>query len=62
VAIRFTDDGSKVRVSKKTGTIIPKPEILKERHTPRKTETGPFDTAPEDALERTVQDWEINRL
>ncbi|GLE02182.1 hypothetical protein PINS_up011020 [Pythium insidiosum] len=62
VAIRFTDDGDKVRVSKKTGTIIPKPEILKERHTPRRTETGPFDTAPEDVLESTVQEWEIKRL
>lgn len=37
VAIRFTDDGEKVRVSKKTGTIIPKPEVLKERHNPRRT-------------------------
>jgi large subunit ribosomal protein L24 len=62
VAIRFTDEGEKVRVSKKTGTIIPKPEILKERHNPRRTETGVFDTAPEDVLERTVEDWEITRL
>lgn len=62
VAIRFTDEGEKVRVSKKTGTIIPKPEILKERHNPRRTETGVFDTAPEDVLERTVQDWEVTRL
>lgn len=87
VAIRFTDDGEKVRVSKKTGTIIPKPEVLKERHNPRRTgnqalvfapmtelvyerltlcllltETGVFDTKPEDVLERTVEDWEVTRL
>lgn len=62
MAIRFTDDGEKVRVSKKTGTIIPKPEALKERHNPRRTETGVFDTAPEDVLERTVEDWEVTRL
>jgi hypothetical protein len=24
-------------------------------------ETGPFDTAPEDVLERTVEDWEVTR-
>lgn len=37
IAIRYTDEGEKVRVSKKTGTIIPKPAILKERHNPRRT-------------------------
>ena len=104
VAIRFTEEGEKVRVSKKTGTIIPKPAVLKERHNPRRTgacarwtvlcvvevcgalsltcglfcacrqhchrvsllfsmlETGPFDTAPEDVLDRTVEDWEVVRL
>jgi len=35
VGIRFSEEGEKLRVSKKTGTIIPKPEILKERHQPR---------------------------
>ncbi|DBA01766.1 TPA: hypothetical protein N0F65_010176 [Lagenidium giganteum] len=62
VAIRYLDNGEKVRVSKKSGTIIPKPEALKERQTPRRTETGIFDTAPEDVLERTVPEWEITRL
>ncbi|CAI5706823.1 hypothetical protein KXD40_006100 [Peronospora effusa] len=62
IAIRFTDEGEKVRVSKKTGTIIPKPAVLKERHNPRRTETGPFDTTPEDVLERTVETWEVTRL
>ncbi|RLN53377.1 hypothetical protein BBJ29_006289 [Phytophthora kernoviae] len=62
VAIRFTEEGEKVRVSKKTGTLIAKPAILKERHNPRRTETGPFDTTPEDVLERTVEDWEITRV
>ncbi|KAI9918034.1 hypothetical protein PsorP6_013126 [Peronosclerospora sorghi] len=62
IAIRFTEEGEKVRVSKKTGTLIPKPAILKERHNPRRTETGPLDTAPEDVLERTVEDWEVTRL
>ncbi|KAJ8544487.1 hypothetical protein ON010_g11781 [Phytophthora cinnamomi] len=44
IAIRFTDEGEKVRVSKKTGTIIPKPAILKERHNPRRT--GPLQLLP----------------
>ncbi|KAG9405557.1 Plastid ribosomal protein L24 [Aphanomyces cochlioides] len=62
IGIRFSEEGERLRISKKTGTIIPKPEVLKERHTPRRTETGPLDTAPEDVLERTVSDEEITRL
>ncbi|OQR90964.1 39S ribosomal protein L24, mitochondrial [Achlya hypogyna] len=62
IAVRFSEEGERLRVSKKTGTIIAKPEVLKERHTPRRTETGPLDTAPEDVLERTVSDAEVTRL
>ncbi|CCI46009.1 hypothetical protein ABG067_001533 [Albugo candida] len=62
IAIRFTEDGDKLRVSKKTGTIISKPEKLKERKVPRGAETGPFDTPPQDALERTVEDWEVVKV
>jgi hypothetical protein len=76
IAIRFTEDGERLRVSKKTGAIIPKPEVLKERQTPRRTgkylrvisfllfvpETGPLDTAPEDVLERSVDEAEVMRI
>ncbi|ETV96654.1 ribosomal protein L24 [Aphanomyces invadans] len=62
IGIRFAEDGERLRISKKTGTVIPKPDVLKERQAPRRTETGPLDTAPEDVLERTVEDWEVKRL
>ncbi|KAF0775400.1 hypothetical protein AaE_000901 [Aphanomyces astaci] len=62
IGIRFGEDGERLRISKKSGTIIPKPDVLKERQSPRRTETGPLDTAPEDVLERTVDDSEITRL
>lgn len=40
IGIRYLDDGSKVRVSRgmgASGSIIPRPEILKIRTTPRPT-------------------------
>lgn len=48
--LRELEDGTRVRVSKgkhATGSIIPRPEILKARRTPRKTEAGPKDTRAE---------------
>ena len=38
---KILDDGSKVRIAKKSGAVIPKPDILKERsRTVRQTVTG----------------------
>lgn len=56
VTHRFLEDGTKVRVSiggAASGSIIPRPEILKERRKPRPTEAGPKDTPKEVVLERT---------
>ena len=50
VARRFLDDGTRVRVAVRSGAIIETPEILKERHRPRKdAAAGPLDTL-EDAV------------
>ncbi|GMH02407.1 hypothetical protein Nepgr_004246 [Nepenthes gracilis] len=54
--IRYLEDGTKVRVSRGQGTsgsIIPRPEILKLRTTPRPTVAGPKDTSMDLVLEKT---------
>ncbi|KAJ4830462.1 hypothetical protein Tsubulata_025386 [Turnera subulata] len=56
VGIRYLEDGTKVRVSRGQGateTIIPRPEILKIRTTPRPTVAGPKDTPVDLVLEKT---------
>ncbi|KMZ71117.1 50S ribosomal protein L24 [Zostera marina] len=56
VGIRYMEDGTKVRVSRGngiSGNIIPRPEILKIRKTPRPTTVGPRDTPMDIVLERT---------
>ncbi|EEF29408.1 mitochondrial ribosomal protein L24, putative [Ricinus communis] len=56
VGYRYLEDGTKVRVSRgigASGSIIPRPEILKIRTTPRPTEAGPKDTPIDLVLERT---------
>ncbi|CAI5522809.1 unnamed protein product [Closterium sp. Naga37s-1] len=52
VAIRYTEEGAKVRVAagrSASGAVIPRPEILKNRRTPLPTEAGPRDTSAEAA-------------
>jgi large subunit ribosomal protein L24 len=58
ISRRFLEDGSKVRVSKKSGQIIPKPDPLLSR-VPRNIIAGPYDTAPEDVFEVTFDDYEL---
>ncbi|KAI4304161.1 hypothetical protein MLD38_039711 [Melastoma candidum] len=56
IGIRYLEDGTKVRVSRgqgASGSIIPRPEILKIRTTPRPTVAGPKDTPMEHVMERT---------
>ncbi|XP_043690828.1 50S ribosomal protein L24-like [Telopea speciosissima] len=56
VGIRYLEDGTKVRVSRgqgASGAIIPRPEILKIRTTPRPTIAGPKDTPMELVVEKT---------
>ncbi|KAJ0625573.1 putative ribosomal protein L24 [Helianthus annuus] len=55
VGIRYQEDGTKVRVARgigASGSIIPRPEILKIRATPRPT-IGPKDTPIELVHEKT---------
>jgi len=42
--MRYTEDGKKVRVSKASGTLIPKPETATMRTSMRPAEPGPADT------------------
>lgn len=56
IGYRYLEDGSKVRVSRgmeASGSIIPRPEILKVRRKPRPTEDGPKDTPLDLVLEKT---------
>ncbi|KAL3596621.1 hypothetical protein D5086_008258 [Populus alba] len=56
VGIRYLEDGTKVRVSRgegSSGSIIPRPEILKIRATPRPTVAGPKDTPMDLVLKKT---------
>lgn len=57
ISRRFLEDGSKVRVSKKSGQIIPKPNPLANRKA-RSTLAGPKDTTPADVFEVTFTDYE----
>lgn len=44
---RYLEDGSKVRVTRGTlasGSVIPRPEVLKQRRKPRPVDAGPSDT------------------
>jgi len=52
IAIRFLEDGKRVRVAKKTGTVIPRPAVLTAKRRVNVTDT-PKDTAPADVLEVT---------
>ncbi|WVY91548.1 hypothetical protein V8G54_037062 [Vigna mungo] len=56
VGVKYLEDGTKVRVSRGIGaseSIIPRPEILKIRTTPRPTVLGPKDTPMDLVLEKT---------
>ncbi|KAA8550839.1 hypothetical protein F0562_002523 [Nyssa sinensis] len=56
VGIKYLEDGTKVRVSRGLGalaSIIPRPDILKIRTTPRPTTVGPKDTPMDLVLEKT---------
>ena len=53
----FLEDGTKVRVSKKTGSVIPKPDRsdLKYINRTKNKEQGDLDTLPEDVIEKTYK-------
>ena len=57
IKIGYLEDGSKVRVSKKTGAIIQKPDRsdLKYINRTKDKESGDLDTLPADVLEKTYK-------
>ncbi|XP_013864700.1 large ribosomal subunit protein uL24m [Austrofundulus limnaeus] len=51
---KFTEEGERVRVSVRTGRIIPKPPFVrKDGIVPEQWIDGPKDTSPEDTVEKT---------
>ncbi|XP_039976885.1 probable 39S ribosomal protein L24, mitochondrial [Xiphias gladius] len=51
---KFTEEGERVRVSVRTGRIIPKPVVeRRDGIVPEQWKDGPKDTSPEDTLEKT---------
>ncbi|XP_056269570.1 probable 39S ribosomal protein L24, mitochondrial [Pseudoliparis swirei] len=51
---KFTEEGDRVRVSLRTGRIIPKPVVeRRDGIVPQQWKDGPKDTSPEDTLEKT---------
>lgn len=57
VGIRWLEDGTRVRISKRSGAIIPRPEILRQRRTPRPFQGHVLEahvTSVEEALRRTL--------
>lgn len=55
VTFAFAEDGTKVRVSKRSGAVIPRPEILSKRRKERSPE-GPKDTPATVVLHRSFED------
>ena len=60
----FLEDGSKVRVSKKSGQVIPKPDRsdLKFINRTKTKEAGDNDTKPDDVLEKTYKGEDFVRV
>lgn len=56
VGYAWLEDGTKVRVAKRSGAVIPRPST--GRRVPRRTVDGPKDTPPEVAVARTYEDEE----
>ncbi|KAM7384401.1 hypothetical protein PAMA_011653 [Pampus argenteus] len=51
---RFTEEGERVRVSLRSGRILPKPVVeRRDGIVPQQWKDGPKDTSPEDTLEKT---------
>jgi len=57
ISRRFLEDGTKVRISKKTGHVIPKPDPLAGRK-PRTAILGPKDTEVSDTFHVSFLDYE----
>ncbi|SBT39240.1 50S ribosomal protein L24, putative [Plasmodium ovale wallikeri] len=53
VCIRYTDDNEIIRISKKSGVIIPWPDDKKQEDEYEQAEENPLDTPPQEALKKT---------
>lgn len=60
----FLEDGTKVRISKKSGALIPKPDRsnLKYINRTKGKEAGPNDTKPEEVLEKSYKGEDFLRV
>ena len=59
ISRKFLEDGTKVRIAKRSGAVIPRPEILQFRKSPKRTEassncTEGDDVVWENTLDKTV--------
>ena len=57
---KYLEDGTKVRVSKKSGAIIPRPEILTQRRRPQNMTATESDTTNDDDVWETT--WDPDEL
>lgn len=53
ISRKYLEDGTKVRVAKRSGAIIPRPEILAERRKPMRTNITDKDTTDDEDV------WEV---
>jgi len=60
----FLEDGSKVRIAKRSGALVPKPDRSNLTYINRTKgkEAGPFDTKPEDVVEKTYKGEDFLRV
>jgi len=60
----FLEDGTKVRISKRSGALIPKPDRSNMAYITRtkNKEAGPGDTKPEDVLQKTYKGEDFLRV
>lgn len=56
VGYAYLEDGTKVRIAKRSGAIIPRPDILSKRRVPRPAEDGVKDTTSDVVLECSFKD------
>lgn len=64
ISYGFLEDGTKVRISKKSGALIPKPDRSNLTYINRTKgkEAGPSDTKPEDVIEKTYKGEDFHRV
>ncbi|GMH61554.1 hypothetical protein TrRE_jg1501, partial [Triparma retinervis] len=53
ISRKWMEDGTKVRVSKRSGAIIPRPEILTQRRRPKRESVGEKETGVDEVWEQT---------